>query len=94
MVKGNQADNRAGDMSWEERLRILCLSALEKRRSRGDLIAPCSCLGFGGEGGVGEAERDVELCSLVVSDRRERHKAAGEAAEKNHIMQPIHRFLR
>lgn len=43
---------------------------------------------------MGEAERDVELCSLVVSDRRERHKAAGEAAEKNHIMQPIHRFLR
>jgi len=50
-------------MSWEERLRALGLSSLEKRRPRGDLIALPSVLRRGrGEGGA-------ELSSLVPTDR-------------------------
>ncbi|KAK4832963.1 hypothetical protein QYF61_026789 [Mycteria americana] len=50
-------------MSYEEWLRTLGLSSLEKRRLRGDLIAPCSFLRRGsGEGGA-------DLFSLGSSDR-------------------------
>lgn len=44
-------------MSYEERLRMLGSSGLEKRRPRGDLAAPHSSLRGGTEGGAG-------LCSL------------------------------
>jgi len=50
-------------MSYEERLRTLGLSSLEKRRPRGDLIGPCSFL----RRGLGEG--DTDLFSLVSSDR-------------------------
>ena len=50
-------------MSYEEQLRTLGLSTLEKRRLRGNLIAPHSFLrGGNGEGGA-------ELFSLGSSDR-------------------------
>ena len=50
-------------MSWEQRLRALGLSGLEKRRLRGDRMALYSSLGRGrGEGGA-------ELFSLGSSDR-------------------------
>lgn len=50
-------------MSNEERLRKLGLSNYEKRRLRGDLVAPCSFLSReNGEGGA-------DLCSIITDDR-------------------------
>jgi len=50
-------------MDYEEQLRTLGLSSLEKRRPRGNLLALCSFLRRGrGEGGA-------DLFSLVYSDR-------------------------
>jgi len=59
--EGKKAGERAGGMSYEELLRTLGLSSLEKRRLRGDLIAPYSFLRRGREGGA-------DLSSLVSSD--------------------------
>ena len=51
------------EMSYEEQIRTLGLSVLEKRRLRGDHIALCSFLSRGsGAGGA-------DLFSLVSSDR-------------------------
>jgi len=52
-----------GGMCYEEQLRTLGLSSLEKRRVGSDLIAPCSFLRRG------HAEGGAELFSLGSSDR-------------------------
>ncbi|KAK4829575.1 hypothetical protein QYF61_005675, partial [Mycteria americana] len=62
-LEGNKAGERAGRQSYEERLRTLGLSILEKRRLSCDLIALYSFLRRGsGEGGA-------DVFSLVSSDR-------------------------
>lgn len=62
--RGHKTGSRTKGMACEEMVRILVLLSLEKRRSRGDLIAFCSTLRMGSRG-------RCQALLLVTNGRRE-----------------------